>query len=515
MQALSNSFCMQALFLHSFVDASTSWGIILDCGSSGTRLRIYTWTDTEPIFGHGVKQFTPPKSQDEELLETSLGISSFAPNPQDVKPYIKTLFEQALRWIPSPKVSATRVRALATAGMRLLSDMEQKPIWLAIEEAISETNFAYTAGDSQTISGEYEGIFGWLSVNYILEQIGERSPRSFYGQLDLGGASTQITFPPVSKVILAQAYRVLVHSSETRVYSQSYMRSGQDQSMQRYAQLIANRDGSAAAHAALNSPCFNLGLNLNYSLLCGGASCMRLLVGTGNYTACRKLTDALLNLEYECLLSPCAAHGVYQPSPLGVAFFAVSAFFFTANGIGLLGWNEQKSLSTAQVEDAGAAWCSRKWSEVASKYASSFCFSSAYIPSLLDAYAVSRHSTTAVKYARKIHGFSTGWTLGAQLYFLERQKCTISEAGDPLDGGPVRGGHSECSLSVLSYQVMLGVGIPAALFLGLILGGFISKYSNKKICVALPQASYIEGNDLVAPCDCLNHDSCSSDQEVR
>jgi len=152
---------------------------------------------------------------------------------------------------------------------------------------------------------------------------------------------------------------------------------------------------------------------------------LRLLIGCGDWTACRALTTALLNLDYECLLPPCAAQGVYSPSPNSVLFYAVSAYFYTANGIGLLGWDEEKGLSTEQIEVAGAAFCAQNWSSVASKYADSYCFSSAYIPSMLDAYQIPRDSTESVIFARKIRGFSAGWTLGAQVFFNEAHKSTV------------------------------------------------------------------------------------------
>ena len=39
-----------------------------------------------------------------------------------------------------------------------------------------------------------EGVFGWVTVNYLLEQL--HNPRKSYVALDLGGGSTQITFLP-------------------------------------------------------------------------------------------------------------------------------------------------------------------------------------------------------------------------------------------------------------------------------------------------------------------------------
>merc|ERR1719312_2320547 len=39
-----------------------------------------------------------------------------------------------------------------------------------------------------------EGVFGWMTVNYLLGQLNQ--PKKSYVALDLGGGSTQITFLP-------------------------------------------------------------------------------------------------------------------------------------------------------------------------------------------------------------------------------------------------------------------------------------------------------------------------------
>ena len=47
------------------------------------------------------------------------------------------------------------------------------------------------------------------------------------------------------------------------------------------------------AFKALGNPCANVGLDTNFTVTCAGASgtCVRLLVGMGNYSACAQLTE--------------------------------------------------------------------------------------------------------------------------------------------------------------------------------------------------------------------------------
>jgi len=346
--ALLRLLMLAALLSPAAATSNVSWGIVMDCGSTGTRVRLYSW----PASGE-VSEFEPDDPDDQAALETTPGISSFASSPDGVADYLRPLLVQAARWVPAAAQASTRVRALATAGMRLLSEQEQAPIWAAAAAVIQAAPFSDDVA-ARTISGEYEGLFNWLSIRYILS----RHPRAdlgddaLFGGLDLGGASTQITFVPSSGVILQDAYRVTINGTTERVYSHSYMRSGQDQAQQRLAQRASDADGSDAPFKALPSPCFNPGLALNFTVRCGtdgAGSCVRQLVGGGNYTACRALATQLLELGSECLLSPCAAHGVYQPPPAGVALYAVSAFFYTASGIGLLGWDDERAISSDQM----------------------------------------------------------------------------------------------------------------------------------------------------------------------
>lgn len=321
------------------------------------------------------------------------------------------------------------------------------------------------------------------------------SPGAFYGGLDLGGATTQLSFEPPSGVILGGALRVPIGGQKRRVYSHSYARSGQNEAMARYAQRLADADGRDEPFATLFSPCHNPGLDVNYTLTCGEAgACVRTLVGVGNRSACSAHTDGLLNLGNECLLKPCAAQGAYQPPVDGVTLYAVSAYFFLANGLGLVEWDEAKALSTAQIEAAGDVWCRRPYSEVASRFASAWCFSSAYVPSLLGAYGVPRDDRTSVTYARRVEGFAMGWTLGAQIHAVESE--TYERFADrTIRTPPVPAARSSCIKDDLPYVLGLSVGIPTTALLCLLLGCTLAR---TRSCTPLSQALSPTSNSVQA-----------------
>jgi hypothetical protein len=402
-----------------------SWGVVLDCGSSGTRLHIFTWETPSGA----VTEYSPPNASAFSIVP---GISSFSNDPAALGPYIMPLLRLAVEHVPTAAHNSTRLLAMATAGMRLLSPAQEEPIWAALRHEFGSTPFRFSPGDAMTISGNFEGLYGWLSAGYLANIAPGDKP---LGWLDYGGASTQISFLPQgdSPTLLQDAYRVRrqrgVESTTTRLYAHSYMRSGQTEAQRRMASLLPG----AGSASKLSSPCYNHGLLVKWEGLCGpSGECHNgttLVNGTGDWQGCAKLTDKLLHRDYECLLPPCAALGVYQPTPAGVRFIAGSAFFYTAYGLGLVGWDESKNLTRAQFDQAGSAFCAKPWAAVkADPFAAAYCFSSAYVGSMLGAFGLDASPT--VEFARKLGGATVSWALGAQLYALREQGIDMDDAGE-------------------------------------------------------------------------------------
>ena len=131
---------------------TVSWSIILDCGSTGTRVHLYEVSAT----GEVLSEFIPPSEEDQLLLKTEPGIADFAAKPGALDQYLKPLLQQANRWVPAAKQTGARIRALATAGMRMLSATEQRSVWIAVSAAIEQhTIFDYRLGDAGTYVHAY------------------------------------------------------------------------------------------------------------------------------------------------------------------------------------------------------------------------------------------------------------------------------------------------------------------------------------------------------------------------
>ena len=75
------------------------------------------------------------------------------------------------------------------------------------------------------------------------------------------------------------------------------------------------------------------------------------------------------------------------------------------NGIGLVGWNGEWNATMSEIAAASERFCNKPWSEVASRYAHMYCFSSVYILNLLSAYGLEGPATAmaaTVTFTRKV-----------------------------------------------------------------------------------------------------------------
>lgn len=153
---------------------------------------------------------TPIES--EIFMQVKPGLSSFPDDPIAAASSLNPLLERALAEIPSHLHSCTPVALKATAGLRLLGDAKSKLILGAVRNKLVKTGFPIAdlkADDGDGIAvmeGQDEGVYAWITVNYLTERIGG-AKMSTSAIMDLGGGSTQIVFEPVSGTDVPDEYR--------------------------------------------------------------------------------------------------------------------------------------------------------------------------------------------------------------------------------------------------------------------------------------------------------------------
>ncbi|KAI9825366.1 MAG: Golgi apyrase [Phylliscum demangeonii] len=368
---------------------------MLDAGSSGTRVHVYRWLD--PARPRGTAGATnlhrlPEMKTDARWTKKSKpGVSTFGEKPDAVGPdHLEALLQHALTIVPTHAVRDTPIFLLATAGVRLLPDLQRKVLLAHIcAYARSHTHFLLPDCDLhiQVISGETEGLYGWIAANYLLGGFDEPEKHAHgkghhtYGFLDMGGASAQIAFAPnateasrhANDLKLLRLRTLDGAAAEYRVFVTTWLGFGVHQARRRYVQAL--RDASGAHDGRpLPDPCLPVGLTLAATgdFVLPHPPPPRAgvrapdLVGTGKFDECLRQTYPLLDKDAPCEDAPCLLHGVHVPAiDFDVNHFVgVSEYWHTTHEIFEM-QHAEKSYDFHTYQQRVQAFCSQEWTSIA------------------------------------------------------------------------------------------------------------------------------------------------------
>lgn len=237
------------------------------------------------------------------------------------------------------------------------------------------------------ITGEEEGLFGWVAVNYLMDGFkGDDETRLTYGFLDMGGASTQIAFEPSkqdqehAKNLLDVRLRLLDGRDIThKVFVTTWLGYGTNQARERYVGRLINeyeasRTLSIDLEEHISDPCLPKDLAITNTPVqpesaSSHAKTPHKFVGTGSWEQCLEKTLPLLNKDAPCPDSHCLFNGVYVP-PIDFTashFIGVSEYWYsTEQSFGLGG-----PYDFVQYERAASEFCSQNWTQVLQEHEAS------------------------------------------------------------------------------------------------------------------------------------------------
>ncbi|KAJ6622863.1 nucleoside phosphatase family-domain-containing protein [Mycena sp. CBHHK59/15] len=376
--------------------AGRHFGIVIDAGSSGSRVQIYSWRDPRTISvekGSVLAKSLPKVEKGaregaEWMSKVEPGISSFADDPEGIAGHLRPLLAHARDLVPPSLQPKTPLFLLATAGMRLLPPEKQALVLQhACDFLVTHSHFGIEApsaagpcGSSvRIITGEEEGLFGWIAVNYLMD--GFLESRTTYGFLDMGGASTQIAFEPDTahyddEITLIDVRLRLLGGEEIhhKVFVTTWLGYGTNQARERYVGQAINefeqtrRDGD---DDIVPDPCLPTDLELTESPVHLGPSTdhtrkKHRLLGTGSFEQCMKKTAPLLNKTAPCPDTPCLMNGVHVPAiDFSVShFIGVSEYWYSSEHVFGLGG----PYDFVQYERAASKFCSRQWSGIVTEH---------------------------------------------------------------------------------------------------------------------------------------------------
>jgi apyrase len=386
------------------------YGLIIDAGSSGSRIYIYCWRPGET---NRVPWVTAALGQDGKpfYFKVPTPLSDVSCE-SDADNCLKDLIDYALEKIGnnSQMLAQIRLHLMATAGMRLKQrdNPERSKVTIETVDAYLKKRFkSASTVTSAIITLEEEALYGWIAVNYLMgflkDKDGNSSPTM--GILELGGASTQIAYAssdpsPQGPATLPWKWRETTY----QIYGHSFGDLGQDQAFRKINAFYRTKNTSMSKERRSINPCYPKGYLKPGDYDVGE--------GTGNYNDCKDEIERTLLLPL----------GNNQRRPPHGVFLAYAGYYYI-NSFFSKAFQLNSFFSLAELETAGDLYCS-SWKELEDrkelkpyeKYFPEYCFRAAYIAALLQTGYGFPKDTRQIIITDTLHGNEISWTLGAMVY---------------------------------------------------------------------------------------------------
>lgn len=469
------------------------YGIVLDAGSSGTRIYIYRWLRNERARQEtdNLQQLPEIKTKGKWTKKVHTGLSTYGPTPQLIgDDHLKPLVEHALEYVPKELVSETPVFLLATAGMRLLPDHEQKNVLNSVCSYFQkETDFLLPDCNLhvQIIPGETEGLYGWIAANYLAG--GFKTPvanehdhgkgHHTYGFLDMGGASSQIAFVPnatetekhANDLKFLRLRRIDGSNAEYKVFSTTWLGYGANEARRAYLENLIDVYGAKVDEYP--DPCLPTGVKMSLDShdILDTQTKDKHLIGTGDIDQCLKDTYPLLKLDAPCPDEPCLLNGQHVPAiDFDVNhFIGISNYWHSTHEIFEMGYDD-KAYDFHTYQERVRNFCSQDWSDIKAKVATheygkkvdestaeEVCFKASWLINMLhDGIGVPRIGLDANTTTGKPSNFNSPfqavdeikdtevtWTLGKILLFATSTIPTLTPGREGIDTHPVGFGSND------------------------------------------------------------------------
>jgi len=405
------------------------YAVVIDLGSSGSR--------THTI------EYCRMASDKMELLmddffEVRPGVSSYKDKLEDVKTSLSPLFEHSMRLVPSRLHASTPVIIRASAGLRLLSDDVAESILNEVRDVASKLPFLFKPEWCKVMSGEEEGAYAWMTINFALGTLGKPAEDTV-GILDLGGASTQIVFAhdgDWAGIDKSRRVDMDYHDHTYSLFVKSFLGYGVFEAKRAVYEMSAVKGKGGGS---VEQPCLPTGVKEKREVK--STQSTHTFVGTGKYDECLKHVRTLIDAEEphtqnfknsrDSCSTPslsaghhCSIGGEVMPKT-NAHFYAFSHFFDRTNALGY-----DKIDTVKEMDDLAQEYCSLHIERINEKLPAGLkspekpgmdvreelCFDYVYMAHLWkDGYGF--HQTEErVTVAEKVNNAEASWALGAFLY---------------------------------------------------------------------------------------------------
>ncbi|KAF9111077.1 Guanosine-diphosphatase [Mortierella sp. AM989] len=408
--------------------------LMVDAGSMGSRIHAYKFNYCNAT----------PELESETFDHVEPGLSSYSEDAGGAAQSLDKLLDAVLETVPAFLHSSTPIAVKATAGLRLLGEEKSNRILEAVRQRL-ESKYPFPIIGEQGVAvmdGADEGVFAWVTVNYLLDRFNSLEKKATVAILDLGGASTQVVFEPEvihghSSAQGTHRYPMNFNGNEYVLYQHSHLGYGL---MMARIQInnyvidnpISNQLGVRLSKDEYAHPCLPVNLRQEYIARDGRNVT---LVGVSDQGGqCRGVVEAIFNKHKLCPQIPCSFNGIYQPSlhsSVQDDIYAFS-FFFDLTAPFRLGTSIQaQEMTVAELEQLTDRVCIGDENDFKEFHgsveamkeihkSSDLCMDLSYIYGLLE-YGYDVPKERKIKLAKKLKGYETGWCVGASIAVLEER----------------------------------------------------------------------------------------------
>jgi len=450
-------------------DTTPQYIVLIDAGSTGSRAHVHQWSpSTDP-------QRSLPIVQESVNKKINPGLSSYAADPPAARESVLDLLEFIKKTVPQNAWANTPIHLHATAGLRSVSPYEANAILEVVRDSLSESGFKFRREWAKVISGEQEGINGWMAVNYLMGVFDnaqtssvakESAPSQTMGVVEMGGSSMQITFAPASSspADRSRLTTLEIAGKTYHLYTHSFLQYGLQAAEKLYQRLAIDSIEESG------NPCYPRALRHS---------------ATGDFDQCTSLLERVVDRSVKCAAGEgkCSFNGVFQPKINEEQFVAIENFYYTVQFFGTAE-QEQEQQGTENggnnfikgLRAKGKEFCNMDWSALKTEYTDtpeeklrSFCFSAAYQTMVLES-GLGFSDAANLRVAKTINGKSIDWELGAALFeIMNKDQPPTAAAITPTS----KGGHTTTAVqeqasssfychSCVVYTILVAVALVAA-----------------------------------------------------
>ncbi|XP_061572376.1 ectonucleoside triphosphate diphosphohydrolase 3 [Cololabis saira] len=416
------------------------YGIVIDSGSSRSNVYLYEWPGEKENETGVVTEKMNCKVDGTAISEMKVDTQK----DEVTWKGFKNCMDLILNTIPVEKHRNTILFLGATAGMRLLqleNEQRSDQVLASLREYLSSLPFKFQ--NASIISGQEEGLYGWITVNYLMGKFLEKNLLNAYvrpngeetvGSMDLGGASTQIAFAVQEQGSGPDYKEVKLYGYPYNIYTHSFLCYGKNEAEKRVLDKVVQR--SSDPRYIIN-PCYPEGFNLTMKAsTIYDTECTQkpknynpdqdfFMVGVADSEKCGELVRSIFDFK-TCNSSQCSFNEVEQP-PVTGDFKAYAGFFYTARALLI---NDTSELD--QFRASVKTFCHTHWTVlreqktwISDRYLRTYCFAAHYVLTLLaDGYKFDSESWKNIYFEKEVKNTSIGWSLG---YMLSMSNMIPSE----------------------------------------------------------------------------------------